>query len=118
MIKNLCIAALAVFLAFMLSSCIFTCTPIKGMLVTNRVFPNNADVNLSEVKGKMIEGSATCSGILGVVYGDCSYETALQDALKRSEAKGLKNIVVDHHVKNILGIVAEYTTIVRGVPIK
>ena len=118
MIKNLCIAALAVFLAFMLSSCIFTCTPIKGMLVTNGVFPNNADINLSEVKGKMVEGSATCKGILGVVTGDCSYETALQDALKRSGAKGLKNIVVDHHVKNILGIVAEYTTIVRGIPIK
>jgi hypothetical protein len=115
MIKNLCIAALAVFL---LSSCCITRSPIMGILVTDVTVPSEADVNLSEVKGQMVDGSATAKGILGVVWGDASYETALQDALKRSGAKGLKNIIVDHHVKNVLGIVAEYTTTVRGIPIK
>ena len=86
MIKNLCIAALAVFL---LSSCCITRSPIMGMLVTDVTVPS-----------------------------DASYEAALNDALKSSGAKGLKNIVVDHKIKNILRIVAEYTTIVRGIPIK
>ena len=115
MIKNLCLAALAIFL---LSSCCITRSPIMGLLVTDVNVPSEADVNLSEVKGNMVEGRATAKGVLGVVSGDASYEAALKDALKSSGAKGLKNIVVDHEIKNILGIVAEYTTIVRGIPIK
>ena len=111
--KLFCVAVLAV---FMLSACCFTTSPISGMLVTDATV--NGAINLPEVKGKMVEGVSTAKGIIGIVSGDCSYDAALQDALSKSGAKGLKNIVVDHNVKNILGIVAEYTTIVRGVPIK
>jgi len=115
MIKNLCIAALAVFL---LSSCCITKSPIQGLLVTDVTVPGETEINLSEVRGNMVEGTAMANGILGVVWGDASYDAALKVALKNSGAKGLKNIVVDRKVKNILGIVAEYTTIVRGIPIK
>ena len=66
----------------------------------------------------MVEGKATATGSIGIITGDCSYEAALADALKQSGARGLKNIVVDYKVKNILMLMAEYTTIVRGEPIK
>ena len=66
----------------------------------------------------MVEGRAMATGILGFVSGDCSYESALQDALTKSGAKKLTNIIIDYEVKNILYIYAEYTTIVKGVPVK
>jgi hypothetical protein len=111
--KLLCVLALS---AFALSACCFTTSPISGTLVTDVTV--NGAINLPAVSGNMVEGTATAKGILGFISGDCSYEAALKDALAKSGAKGLKNIVVDHKVKNILGIVAEYTTIVRGVPTK
>ena len=111
--KVLCILLVA---AFALSACVLTRSPIDGTLVTNAKVPTS--INLSKVQGNMVEGRAMATGILGFVSGDCSYDAALQDALSKSGAKGLTNIVVDHEVKNILHIYAEYTTIVRGVAVK
>lgn len=110
------ILGLAVVFAFLLSSCIMISTPIDGTLVTDATVPGSIHEPL--VEGEMVEGRAMASGILGIVTGDCSYETALKDALSKTKARKLKNIVVDYQVKNILHIYAEYTTIVRGVPVK
>jgi hypothetical protein len=102
---------------FVFSACIMIRTPIQGFLVTNATV-NGPELNEPMLSGKMVEGTATAEGILGVVWGDCSYETALQDALKKSGASSLKHIVVDTKVKYILGIYCEYTTIVRGVAVR
>ncbi len=101
---------------FLFSACCMTRSPVAGILVTDVVVPG--EINEDVVSGAMVEGRATASGILGVVTGDASYETALKAALKQSNARSLKNIVVDYKVKNILGIFAEYTTIVRGEPVR
>ena len=100
----------------LISGCVMTKSPIQGTLVTDATV--HGKINQSMVQGNMVQGEATAKGILGVVTGDCSYETALQDALKNSGARQLKNIVVDYQVKNILWIYAEYTTIVQGIPVK
>ena len=114
--KFLCILLVA---AFALSACTMTRSPINGTLVTNAtVHGQSAEINLDEIKGTMAEGRAMAKGIIGVVTGDCSYEAALQDALSKSGAKQLTNIVVDYEIMNILGIYAEYTTVVRGVAVK
>ena len=101
---------------FVFSACCMTRSPVSGLLVTDVVVPG--EINVDQVSGNLVEGKATASGILGVVTGDASYQTALKDALRQSGAKSLKNIVVDYKVKNILGIFAEYTTIVRGEPVR
>ena len=111
--KVFCILCLA---AFALSACVLTTSPITGTIFTDAEV--NTAVNLPKAHGKMVEGMATATGILGFVSGDCSYQAALKDALSKSGAKGLSNIVVDHKIKNVLSIYAEYTTIVRGVPVK
>ncbi|MEI6125564.1 MAG: TRL domain-containing protein [Pseudomonadota bacterium] len=110
------IMSLFVLAAFILPSCIMTQAPIQGSLYNDVKVP--AQINLPQAGGKMVEGTATAMGIVGVVIGDCSYETALKNATEKAGAKELKNIVVDHHVKNILFVYAEYTTIVRGVAVK
>ena len=102
--------------SFGLSACIFTSSPIKGLLNTDATL--RGSLNLSKLEAPMIEGRATAKGILGFVSGDCSYQAAIKDALEKSGAKGITNIVVDYKVKNTLGIVAEYTTIVRGNPLR
>lgn len=100
----------------LVSGCVMTKSPIQGTLVTDATVQGS--IHKPMVQGNMVKGMATAKGILGVVTGDCSYETALEDALKNSGARQLKNIVVDYQVKNILFIYAEYTTIVRGIPVK
>ena len=111
------IVLLLIVSAFIFSGCIMVRSPIQGFLVTNATV-SGPKLNEPVLSGKMVEGTATAEGVLGVVWGDCSYETALQDALKKSGAKSLKNIVVDRKVKYILGIYCQYTTIVRGVSVR
>jgi hypothetical protein len=102
---------------FVFSGCIMVRSPIMGYLVTNAEV-SGPELNEPMLSADMVEGSSIAEGILGVVWGDCSYETALQDALKKSNAKSLKNIVVDNKIKYILGIYVQYVTIVRGVPVR
>ncbi len=111
------IILLLVVSVFVFSGCIMVRSPIMGFLVTNAEV-SGPELNEPILSAKMVEGTATAEGILGVVWGDCSYETALQDALKTSKARSLKNIVVDNKIKYILGIYVQYTTIVRGVPVR
>lgn len=54
-------------------------------------------------------GSAMCKSILGLVAtGDCSVEAAKENG----NIASINN--VEYHVKNLLGIYAEYTTKVYG----
>ena len=90
---------------------------MNGGIYTDIQGPIAADH--SAVKGTVVEGRATAMGILGVATGDCSIETAIANALAKSPgSKKLENMTIDYHGKNILGVYAEFTTIVKGVAVK
>ena len=59
--------------------------------------------------GDLKQGTAVCETVLGLVaWGDCSVMAA-------KRAGGLTSVqYVDQEVKNILGVYATYTTVVRG----
>ena len=63
-----------------------------------------------------VEGTAKGTTILGLVAtGNFGYGAAIEDALSKAPgATRLIDITVDTHVRNILGIFAEFTTKVRG----
>lgn len=63
-----------------------------------------------------VEGIAVGQVVLGLVAtGDFGYAAAIEDALlKAPGATRLIDIVVDVHVKSILGIYTVFTTKVRG----
>ena len=113
------VACLVGISALLLSGCVFTGgNAIVGALSTDVGGPVHGGIHLAEVDENMVEGRAMASGILGIVSGDCSYAAALKDAFSKTDATKLKNIVVDYRTKNIFYIFAEYTTIVRGVPVQ
>ncbi len=112
--KLLCLAIVSLF-AF--SACVtMHDAAVQGNLYSDVCVKSEID---TEAHAQMVEGKACARGIIGILTGDCSYKAALADAVAKAGAKGLKNIVVDTHVRSILGgIYVEYTTIVQGVPIK
>lgn len=108
--KIFCVLMLSV---FALSACTMPGAPIQGMLFMDIKGP--VDIEPGATQGRQVEGKATAMGIIGIVTGDCSYEAAMKDALSRSPGSTrLTNVEVDHHSRCVLGIWAEYTTIVRG----
>ena len=63
---------------------------------------------LGTATGSSKVGEAKASGIVGVALGDASIETAMKNG-------GITKVHhVDTKVRNILGVYAEYTTIVYG----
>ena len=108
-------------LALLITLLFFTgCTTVglvNGSIFTDVQGPITADH--SSVKGTVVEGRATVTGILGFATGDCSIETAIANALARAPgATKLENMTIDYHAKSVLGIYAEFTTIVTGVAVK
>ncbi len=100
-----------------LSACTMANAPIQGFLFSDIKGP--VEIHPSAIKGRLVEGKATATGVIGIVTGDCSYDAAIKDALSRAPGtKRLTNVIVDHHTRSILGVWAEYTTIVRGYAVK
>ena len=94
----LCGSALATF-----SGCCAV-TPMNGSLFVDLKGP----VAVGSAGGSSKVGEARAMGILGVVTGDCSIETAMKNG-------GITKVHhVDSKTKNILGIYAEYITTVYG----
>jgi hypothetical protein len=92
-------------------------SPVTGVIYTDVKGP--VEIEPANVKGQVVEGKAMAKGILGFATGDCSYEAAYKDALSRAPgATKLLNVQVDHYTKNVLGVYAEFTTIVKGVAVK
>ena len=87
-----------------LAGCITVYTPALGILYTEVEGPIDAG---SSVGNK--EGRACAQSILGLVAtGDATIKAAAADG-------GINNIgSVDHYTRNILGILGEFCTIVRG----
>lgn len=108
-------------LALLITLLLFTgCTTtglVNGSIFTDVQGPIAADH--SGAKGTIVEGRSTVTGILGFATGDCSIETAIANALAKAPgATKLENMTIDYHAKNILGIYAEFTTIVSGIAVK
>lgn len=77
----------------------------RGSLFTGVTMPVAATDSASSIK----VGEATCTSILGLIaIGDCSVLAA------KKAGRITKVSSVDWKVKNILGLVGEYTTVVRG----
>ena len=97
-------ALLGVACAAFLSGCIAVYTPGIGLLYTEVWGPVDAG---GRVGAK--EGQACIQSILGLVAtGDASIKAA-------AKAGGITQInSVDHYTRNVLGIMGEFCTIVRG----
>jgi len=97
--------ALASLTLFFTTGCAMAMAPVSGFLYTQVDAP--LTVNSDADANKM--GSAKCTSILGLVAsGDASIEAACK-------AGGIKKIHhVDYKSHSILGIYAEFTTIVYG----
>jgi len=100
-------AFLAVFTAFVLSSCAHAMAPVTGFIYSDVKGPFAATSN-TRVKGGKV-GTATATSILGwVAQGDASIEAAAKSA-------GITKITnVDYYSTNILGIYATFTVTVYG----
>jgi hypothetical protein len=98
-------AILAVAACLPLSGCLSVATPAMGILFTDVKWQGQAQGSLAATK----EGKACAQTILGLIaQGDASIDTAAKNA-------GIKTVSsVDHSTKNMLGIMGEYCTIVRG----
>jgi hypothetical protein len=97
--------ALILFLAFHLSGCMAVRSPAIGLLFSEVTW--DGEVTRGSMGGK--EGKACAQSILGLVaQGDASVKAAARDG-------GITSITsVDHYTKNLLGIIGDYCTIVRG----
>jgi hypothetical protein len=88
-----------------LTGCQIVDSPMKGFIFTETKYGNIATIHPSATK----EGKACGQSILGwVATGDASIAAA-------KAAGGVTTVAsVDHYAKNILGIIGEWCTIVKG----
>jgi len=105
MIRNLLMLSLLVFVTAGLTGCIGVASPAQGVLLTEVTW--DGPVTRGAIGAK--EGRACAQSILLLVaQGDASVQAAAKDG-------GITKITgVDHYSKNLLGIIGEYCTIVRG----
>lgn len=104
--RKLVLASAVAFLACSLSACYAGAggvTKVPGLLYSDYNYAENGSGSVSKV------GSATCKSYLGFIAdGDCSVRTAARNG-------GISEVgSVSRKVKNILGLYAEYTTVVTG----
>ena len=83
-------------------------TPLLGMLYSDVRYPHVRTEVVNEGIGSK-KGEAMAKDILGwIAVGDASIEAAMRDG------KITKIYTIDHHMMNILGLYAEWKTIVTG----
>ncbi|HXX92014.1 MAG TPA: TRL-like family protein [Planctomycetota bacterium] len=103
MMRLLATLSLALVVAVSFSGCT-SITPMNGSLYTDVQGP----VAVGSATGSSKVGEAKATSIVGVALGDCSISTAMKNG-------GITKVHhVDTKVRNILGVYAEYTTIVYG----
>jgi TRL-like protein family len=88
-----------------LTGCMIVDSPMRGAFYTEAKYGDFATIHPSATK----EGKACGQSILGLVAtGDASVAAA-------KAAGGVTTVAsVDHYAKNILGIIGEWCTIVKG----
>ena len=97
--------SLALLIGLSTSGCMIVASPMLGTIYTEAKYGDTA----TDASGASKEGKACGQSILGwVATGDASVSTA----------KTTDNIttitIINHSAKNILGIIGEWCTIVRG----
>lgn len=93
-----------------LGGCMIVDSPIKGVFGTEVIWGEIATAEPGSAEpGKSKEGKACAQSILGLLArGDASVRAAKANG-------GITEVtVVDHSARNLLNIVAEWCTIVRG----
>ncbi len=97
-------------LAASLGGCMIVDSPIKGVLGTEVIWGDIATAEAgSPSAAPLKEGKACAESILGLLArGDASVRAAKQNG------KITEVISVDHSARNLLNIVGEWCTIVRG----
>jgi hypothetical protein len=103
MLRSIALIGLII-MAFAANGCMIVQTPVLGALFTEAKY---GDVATSETGNK--EGKSCATSILGLVaQGDASIAAAKANG-------GITTVsVIDHTAKNILGIMGEWCTVVRG----
>ncbi|MDY6845246.1 MAG: TRL domain-containing protein [Thermodesulfobacteriota bacterium] len=116
MLRRGCLLLL-VLIVPVVAGCTMAMSPVVGGIYTDVKGP--LAIEPANISGRVVEGKAMAHGILGFATGDCSYKAAYNDALSKVPgATKLLNVQVDHHTRSVLGIYAEFTTVVRGVAVK
>lgn len=102
------VALFALCCAFLMSGCAGGPSPVNGFLYSDYSYPGYYSGASDNGPGSK-DGMSKATSILGwVATGDASIAKACRDG-------GINKIhTVDHHLKNILGIFAEWTTKVTG----
>jgi hypothetical protein len=87
-----------------LAGCLTVATPAIGVLYADVKWDSMAKGPLGSK-----EGTACARSILGLIAdGDASIAAAAKNG-------GIKDVQsIDHHTKNMLGVIGEYCTVVRG----
>ena len=90
---------------FGLSGCMTVASPVIGLIYTEAKYGDTATSSTAATK----EGKACATSILGwVATGDASVVAAKANG-------GITEVsAVDHTAKNILGIIGEWCTVVKG----
>lgn len=91
-----------------LSGCMIVDSPIKGVMGTEVIWGDIATGETASA-GSLKEGKACAESILGLLArGDASVRAAKENG-------NIKEVIsVDHSARNLLNIVGEWCTIVRG----
>jgi hypothetical protein len=93
-----------------LSGCMIVDAPIRGVMGTEVIWGETAtDTPADPALGAMKHGKACAESILGLIArGDASVRAAKENG-------GIKQVTtIDHSARNLLGIVGEWCTLVRG----
>lgn len=95
-------------LVVVLNGCMIVDSPIKGVLGTEVIWGDIA-TGESATPGTLKEGKACAESILGLLArGDASVRAAKENG-------NIKEVTsVDHSARNLLNVVGEWCTIVRG----
>ena len=88
-----------------MSACMIVASPVMGTIYTETKYGDTATTSADASK----EGKACATAILGwIATGDASIAAAKANG-------GIKTVSsVDHSAKNVLGIIGEWCTIVKG----
>ncbi|MGR8932699.1 MAG: TRL-like family protein [Gammaproteobacteria bacterium] len=99
----------AMSLVVVLNGCMIVDSPIKGVLGTEVIWGDIATGESATPTGTMKEGKACAESILGLLArGDASVRAAKENG-------NIKEVTsVDHSARNLLNVVGEWCTIVRG----
>jgi hypothetical protein len=105
MLRLFALWAVAAVGVVVISGCAIVASPVAGALYTEAKYGDTATSSTGASK----EGRACATSILGLVAtGDASIATA-------KAAGGISEVSsVDHTAKNILGILGEWCTVVKG----